>query len=306
MKLYIVAGFDDMIGAKDLALIESLGFAGVRRDVRPANANKFCSEFVDTRLSPLFLVAGGKMTEQGSPLGPPEIAERAAQVARVVSDLGLFDTHSAAIEIGNEPDISNEFYKESPDRFAEAVAESSRRVREVSPGATVVAGGVSNTHKRGLDYIRRAIDAGLPSDVCLGYHSYHTTVAAKVAHPGFSSRDEELRELRVLASGRPLWCTECGWHTAPSFVRAGFLGLFRKRVQFSDTEVAEFTDQEMSLHDTHGAEVFTLFQMNDGPDPNAYEHRFGIRHSSGDLKPIAGRIQRYSQLVVGREGRRTT
>ena len=38
--------------------------------------------------------------------------------------------------------------------------------------------------------------------------------------------------------------------------------------------------------------VAAVFQLNDGPDPNSMEHRYGIRHVNGELKPVALAIQR--------------
>jgi hypothetical protein len=288
LKLYLSAGFGDAIGAETLDWIRTLGFAGVRRDVRPDNAGDFCGEFVGTSLSPLFLVAGGQMADDGEAIGPAALAERAAQVASVVNDLGLFDTHGAAIELGNEPDIAVPLYQSEPGRFAEAVAEGARRIRDINLNATVVSGGIGNTNRRGLNYLRRAIERGIPEDVIIGYHAYHTTVPAQTPHEGFASRDDEFERLKSVTGSRRLWCTEVGWHTAPSWKPILW---WKRRVQFNDEQVAEFTDYEVRLHQRHGAEVYTVFQINDGPDADAYEHRFGIRRMNGELKPVGGRIR---------------
>ena len=116
---------------------------------------------------------------------------------------------------------------------------------------------------------------------------------------GFAARDAEFARLKELARHRPIYCTETGWHTAPSTVRTGWFGLFRRKVRFTDEQVADFFDREVTIHERNGAEVFAWFQLNDGPNPDDYEQTFGIRRLNGELKPVGVRASASAARLAG-------
>jgi hypothetical protein len=221
---------------------------------------------------------------------PQAIAELAEHVARICEELGLLNREPPpAIEIGNEPDIAYT-YADRSDLFAEAVRLSRDRIRRVSEKIQVITGGVMTTGRGSIDYLAGAVRSGLPEDCIIGYHTYRTTRRPDDPLDGFPNRDAEFAALKGIAVGRPIWCTEAGWHTAPSTVRYGFLKLRKRRIQFTDAEVADFAEREVRINAAQGALGFVWFQLNDGPDPNEYEHRFGIRTIEGAWKPVADRL----------------
>ncbi len=193
------------------------------------------------------------------------------------------------IEIGNEPDIAFT-YKSQPGLFAEAVRLSHEAIREVAPQAQVVVGGIAGTSRKGLAYLADAASAGFPNDCIIGYHTYRTTMEPESPLDDFPSRDAEFERLQGIAAGRAIWCTETGWHTAPSTVRFGPWGILRRTVQYTDAQVADFAEREVRINARQGALGLVWFQLNDGTDPSKYEHRFGIRTADGTWKPIADRL----------------
>lgn len=303
MRLFINAGFGEPIGASTLEWIRHAGFDGVRQDVpSQALAASLCAEFSSTPLTPIFLVGGGQMGLEEPGTHPDVLAELAYHVAIEAQRLGLFDrAQPAAIELGNEPNVDGERYADAPDVFARFVREGAARIRAVSPRAVVVSGGISNIDRRGLEYLERAIRSGFPDECVIGYHSYRTTTTPETPHEGFDTRGEEFARLTQLAGGRPIWCTECGWHTAPSTVRSGLFGLRRRQVRFTDEQVADFFEREAALHARHGADVFAWFQLNDGGDPRHHEDAFGIRRASGEVKPVGIRVARVAAAIARRK-----
>lgn len=275
-----------------LQALKERGFAGIRQDISTAeSAEGLCREIAEAGMQAILLVAGGKMTRNGAAIAPDEVAGTAEHVARVANDLGLFDGDTpAAIEIGNEPDGAHATYLKSPATFARAIRLSFDRIRGVSAAAQVITGGITTTDRMRLDYLQSAVHAGIPDECIIGYHTYRTTVTPETAHPGFATRAAEFERLKHIAAGRRIWCTEGGWHTAPSTVKSGAFGLKKRRVQFTDEQVADFAARELRLNAEHGAEAFVWFQLNDGDNANAFEHRFGIRALNGSWKPVADRL----------------
>jgi len=118
----------------------------------------------------------------------------------------------------------------------------------------------------------------------VGYHQYRETDPTKPLQ-GYVSRGEEFTVLRSVAGNRPLWMTECGWHTAP---RKSGWWIFGRSWRYDDTQVEQFLQMEIRLNEEYGAECFVVYQLNDGPNPKNGQDRFGIRRTNGTLKPSAG------------------
>jgi hypothetical protein len=271
MRAFLNCGFGDPIADADFRLIESLGFAGIRQDVPAGRETLLVRNFARTSLRPLFLLDGDSLPQ------------RAAAVAALAAEASL----DAAIEVTNEPDVAPE-WQSNPAALADVV----RRIYVAVPDFPVVTGGITSTSDRGLSYIERLVAAGLPPDVIIGYHSYRTTRTPETPLAGFASREAEFDRLRLAAAGRRLWNTEVGWHTAPFSVSKGFPLCFVKETKrWTDQDVAGFLAAELELNAAFGAEIMTVYQLNDGPSDTP-ENRFGIRRQDGSLKPSASVAQR--------------
>jgi hypothetical protein len=291
VRLFLNAGFGEPLGVEFLRALPARGFAGIRQDVPdPESARGLCREIAASGIQAVLLIAGGRMDSGGRAASPAEIAALARDVAALGRELGLFaGAFPSAIEIGNEPDGAVR-YADDPGLFAEAVRLSRDAVREIAPGAPVIVGGISTTSRDGLGYLARAAAAGLPEDTAVGYHTYRTTQEPEAPLRGFPSRSAEFERLKQIAGRRPVWCTEAGWHTAVSYVPDGLWGLLKRKVQYTDDQVADFAEREVRINAQQGALGLVWFQLNDGPDAAGGEQRFGIRRSDGSWKPVADRL----------------
>jgi hypothetical protein len=292
MKVYVNAGFGECLDSATLAWIRDHGFRGIRQEIfRGQDAEPIIRELFESDLEAILLLGGGKMER----ISFDHTVELARHVALVARDVIGIEPARLAVEIGNEPDLAIDQYKRDPGEFARLVTACAAAIWQVVPSMSVLCGGVSNTHKDGLQYLERASRAGFPDGCQIGYHSYHTTVTPLTPHSGFRSRQEEFDQLNAICAGRPKWCTEVGWHTFPSDVRSG---ISRRRVQFNDEQVADFTEQELRLHRAAGSICAALFQLNDGEPALSHEHRYGMRRVDGTPKPVAARIHRISQELA--------
>lgn len=290
MQLYLNAGFGEPLGVQFLKTLPRRGFVGIRQDIpNSAVAEPLLREIADAHLHPVLLIGGGKMNSS-----PSTIAMLAEYVALIAQRLGLTG-RKPALEIGNEPDIAPG-YADHPEQFAEAVCLAHERVQAVSDRFLVVTGGISTTGRANLDYLKRAIEYGLPEDVVIGYHTYRTTRQPQEPLKGFLSRDAEFAELKRIAGGREIWNTEIGWHTAQSTIRFGPMKMCKRKIQFSDEQVADFAEREVHLNAAYGSLGLVWFQLNDGPTDN-YEDRFGIRRLDGTWKPVADRLASLGPVI---------
>jgi hypothetical protein len=287
LKIYLNAGFGDLLGAGTLNWIQSHGFCGIRQEImRGEHAEPRIREIADSGLEAILLVCGGHMEK----IAFHHTVELARHVTLVARDVVGIDIDRLAIEIGNEPDLATDQYKENPAQFAALVREAASAIWREVPTMKVISGGVSNTHKKGLDYLAAAANSGFPQGCHIGYHAYHTTVTPETPHEGFRTRNDEFSRLRTIVAGRPMWCTEVGWHTYPSQIREGLLQR-QRTVHFDDDQVADFTERELRLHQAAGAVCAAIFQLNDAEPASSHEHRYGVRRLDNTPKPVALRIQ---------------
>jgi hypothetical protein len=296
MRLFVNAGFGSPLGVECLRSLSARGVAGIRQDMPDLDtARVLCKEVADARIQAILIV--GKMTKEGPATPTPDIFTLARGVAEIARGLGLFrGPFPSAIEIGNEPDAAF-MYKAHAETFAEAVRGSREAIRGVVPEAPIISGGIQATSREGLNYLEKAVRAGIPEDCIIGYHTYRTKQTPETPMPGFASRRAEFDRLRQIAGSRRIWCTESGWHTSPS--RAdGWRGWLGRTVRFNDAQVADFAEREIRINAEQGAEGFVWFQLNDGADPNAYEQSFGIQRLDGSWKPVADRISALGPTVA--------
>jgi hypothetical protein len=288
MLIGINAGFGDPI-APDLPFIEQVGFQMVRQEI-PFGADDvrirlLVGEFVSQALTPLFLLAGGKMSRpDGGRVEPNEIADLGSAVINAANSLGLTEF---ALEIGNEPDIAHAGYSARPQDFAAAISQTRDRARAAGFSGTIITGGVSNLNQRGIAYLQGTLAPhgfAFPDDVTIGFHRYPEKAAySDTPHDGFASRDDEMAALKQLSGAHAVGCTEFGYHTAPE---KRFLFWTTRR---SDDKVADSVMFDFDFFNRWDCEMAVLFQLNDGPSDTA-EGRYGIRTSAGS-KVVAERIE---------------
>lgn len=151
----------------------------------------------------------------------------------------------------------------------------------------------NNTGRNGLAYTRKCFDAGLGCDV-LGIHPYRTTVPPESACPdGWKTRAEEWAELNRIANV-PLWATEVGWHSRPSY-RKTWLGK-RKIAHYSEDDKAAFFLREMAILEAHGVSRVHWFQWANGLDSDQHhEAGYGMFTPDGEPLPLAWAMKQWSE-----------
>src|SRR5262245_20718792 len=127
MKLYLNLGYipeaGSSIGRELLDAIAALGFHGIRQDI--PDDHDLCRRLLEElagyeRLHPLFLLAGGRMTREhprtgGAPWTREALRQHVEDVCAKLDELGYFErSDPPVLEIGNEPDIGVEAWKDHP------------------------------------------------------------------------------------------------------------------------------------------------------------------------------------------------
>ncbi len=290
MKLLLNAGFGNTLGPETISLIRNLGFSGIRQDMLPtSDIPALLAEIVTANFQPILLIKEPKI-------------DYVVDIGRAIRASGLLHPSRPApyVEIIGEPDWAWEVAggREGADGWGAFVAASAGVLWSIAPRIKVISGGITTTDRKRLDFLARGAQR-FPAGVIVGYHTYRTTQEPWVAWPGFATRHDEMLRLRQIAAGRRIFMTEVGWHTAPSKVGGWLcnaLNIGCKTVQYNDAQVAEFALWECRFNAAEGADGVSYFQLNDGPNPNAYEHRFGIRHENGVLKPVAEALRLATSL----------
>lgn len=294
MKILLTAGFNWGL-APDLPQIDSLHYAGIRRDVTVENVHEFAGEIA---AYPQFYLLAIVHTKLAVPVD--QLVSDSADIARALVDLGL--AGRCGLEISNEPNLTDQFgIKGRPDtserayslgrqaaRFREAVNRCHDAIQRVSSDLDVVAGGVSNTGQEQQDWLRVLLD-GLHPRIVAAYHTYRTEASADSPLEGFASRGAEQAALRAILGSRRRMNTETGWHTMSWVVPARWYPLpirRRKAGQFTKDQVAGFFRRECQLAQEMGCELVALYQQNDAePDHgNGFGHR---ELGTNEPKPIA-------------------
>lgn len=265
--------------AADLDAIARLGFAGVRVDVPSADVVPGLVAAFDSvpTLVPLFIVD----------YTAPNVAELAQLVARQASTA----LHEYAVELGNELNIPGRGHPAVAARaYGLAFAGIECACRVIDPGVQLVTAGVFGLSQASIEWVRQVAAIVSPLAI-VGFHPYREKNSDGPWTPwsGYRSRAGEFAALWNAAGGRRLWATEVGWHTAPE--RSGWW-IFSKTSQLSDSQVLLNLRAEAGLNAQAGAEVTTVYQLNDGPTNTGID-RYGIRNAAGAFKPQA-QIGRWS------------
>lgn len=263
MRTYLNAGFGELLSQEDIGFIRSVGFNGIRQDVKSAEGVQALVENALATLSSAIFVVD---------IGSPVLL--AALVAEAARNIGA--ETACVIEIGNEIDATA-----MPARdFGRAVRMAFDAVRTYAP-IPVVSGGVTNTSTKALDWLEEAMPE-IPQEVGVGYHTYRDGMPHH-PHHGFNRREDEFARLRQVAGARYIWHTEGGWHTA---LRPKPFPLCWQKERLDDIEVGRRLVTEMWLNQMAGALSFCVYQLNDSVEDNALG-RYGLRAFNGDPKPQA-------------------
>ena len=264
MDLYLTAGFGEPLGSETLALIRRLGFCGIKQDLPDAVHQDAVWRELETE-SWLKAIL----------LAKPVHIDQLSAVVHEMRTRGL--VQRTAVEVIGEPDTN--------DQTAPGLHAALMRVLAITyPDITWVLGGVSGLHKRGVEFLKATMAAGVPHEVVVSVHPYRTTRTPDDPFY-FRTRADEFAWLKTIADGRRIWSTECGWHTAPHLYTSCFF--IQRTRTWTEDQVETFTRRELALHRDAGIEVFAWFQFNDGDLPEFHEHHYGLRRLDGSLKPVA-------------------
>ncbi|MHA2337479.1 MAG: hypothetical protein ACXACX_09255 [Candidatus Hodarchaeales archaeon] len=293
------AGFGLPIGVNLLDEILSLNYDGIRQDIPMGSTeiyiHKLLKEISDSDCYAV-LILGGWMHRKSNkeivdlyrknPINFREVFRMADKLSHEIKGFGI--AHRVWIEIGNEPDLTNDFSKD-PMRFASYVSMLYGRLVKSCPELKdrVIAGGVSNLRKKtGYKYLRDYAHQSLPDQIIFGIHPYRTEVKPEDPFDKWERINDAVWDVKQhVLKGRKFAVTEIGWHSA---IQQKCGGWFKPRMEyeFSDDEIAKFIKWEMNFWKKEGSELFAWYQLNDGPDDIALHH-YGIRNLSGDWKTYA-------------------
>lgn len=273
MRIGVTAGFGAPIGTLQLGQMSAIGIEVVRQDV-PATGDlrPLVEDFVAAPVRPLFL------------LGDPARNEPLLDLA-----LRLLGPDGFDLQVYNEPGL---FFHGSLTDYTVGIGLVYRDARLRGFRGAILAGGVANLGTDNLRWLRAAVPA-LPTDVVIDFHRYsYKTQSQSRPWPGFASRDAELETVRQIAAGRPVACTEFGYHTAEE--ESGFLW-WRRRTRATDDQVRAWLAADLALFSSHGLTLACIYQWGDGPT-DSWINRFGLRDPSGYLKPSARAIADWRPL----------
>ena len=269
MAAFLQAGFGDFLGADLLAELRALGWRGIRLEQGDT--------LDDTALLTMEVVEAG--------LQALVIVFRPEHTPVVLDEGGM-------VEVENEPLIAY------PDRRfprdAMKVEDYITLARDclTSAGDAFIGqlwlGAVHTLNPECLAYLD-TIAINVEGNYGVSYHRYTNGKDMWNPQPGMASREEEMRQLQALAGGRPLARTECGRHTAPDSRSYGVFNLRKETWQLTDDEVATDNAAEIAFDAQWGVQFTTIYQLNDGPDPNEALDCYGIRRVDGTWKPSASR-----------------
>lgn len=286
MELILCAGnAGEPMGRVLLNEIVGLGYAGVRVDIPDdhAQAEAVIGELKQGPYA-IFLIAGGTMTRaDGSPWHAGSLVAHVRDVCVKLRDFGLFALNSMAIEIGNEPDLACDEWKDHPELLARTFERCYATIREFSTTVPVLCPSVSNLNRRGFNYLDKMLKTGaIPENAGLAFHRYPHDGDPEKPHPGFVSRDDQASKIVEMADGRDLWLTETGLTEGPHK---------KTSPEFHSEEfVADTYDYEVAFWSrVPNMRAFTWYQINDGPDEREQLHHYGIRRMDGSWKPVARR-----------------
>jgi hypothetical protein len=285
------------LAASLLHQIQEHGFDGARIDVDPDRHERNWAQVFSfsnyVTLFPIFLLAPGFMRRaSGRAWTERELVAHTNDFCLKLKQCGFFDEKDekplCALEIGNEPDIAAEEWKDHPERMGETIAACFDVVRRYSSVTPVLSASISNLNERGIKYLGKMVKY-LPIDCDIAFHRYPPGRDFNTPHKGASTRSAEVAKLRDIVGWRKLWNTETGWAEQ------------NKGHILTEPEVADRIDAELRFWQAHGIEALTIYQLNSAhvqPGDNDDERRlktYGMRRPDDSWKPAALAVKMWKQ-----------
>jgi hypothetical protein len=286
MKLMVSAGFGESISGEWCDRVGNISM-GPRQDMPHGADDVYVRKLVENVTSrdfhAMFIIGGWMyLRDDGSvhsdkklQPNPEHVRDQAHQIVYEWKQKGAQESR-LYIEIGNELDLS--YWQEHLDDYHRMAMMCHEAVRKQSSDVRIVTGSTSNFRKKGLfwqndhgyEILEKLCSFDWPDDTLQGLHPYRTG-HRQSEWPSFSSSEDALKALRKLLHGRKLAVTEMGWHESEKWSRE---------------DVANFTQDEIKMWRDFGADVFVLYQIQDGLGSTG-EDRFGAYTAAGDPRPVA-------------------
>lgn len=275
--------------------ISSYGFTGVRVDVSPGDSEldhdtrwqqilSFSAPSVTSK--PIFLLGPGHIELTGV-----QLVAKTRDFCTKLLNAGFHKRQDhIAIEIGNEPDLAIDTWKDDPEGMALCFADCFTEVRNKFEHVAVLSPSVSNLNSRGLNYLE-AMAPNLPSGCAIAFHRYPNGRRFGTPHDGFSSRFSEVEVLTGIAGDRELWATEVGWAEQNT------------DYTLSEPDVATRMEREAEFWKGQGCRVWTAYQLNSAvvsPSDDKDERRlktYGFRRPDETWKPVAEAMRAFTENV---------
>ena len=275
------AGFGDPLGDAHVQIAE-LGFGGVRTDVKLdiENIKTIIDEQEKYNATSIILFNGGHMD-----WSPEETVDAVTAAARYIKDRNYFQRHNIFFEIGNEPDIARDFYKNDPEKTNDMFWECYQAVKLIRSDIGMITPGVSNLNERGFDYLEEFLDHSIPAGAIVGFHRYPAGKDYTTPHKGFDSRKEEMDELVGLARDNKIFCTEAGMTQGPHYTKRNFPLCFLKKKEYVRPQYQyEAYKADQQINEAYDSVGLVWYQYNDGPNKNNDQDNFGVRYVDGTVK----------------------
>jgi hypothetical protein len=302
MRIFIQAGFAELLGYQSLQWLRALGVAGIRQDVpwgAPAEyLEKLIAEVDEMKMDAIWMIGGNICYAEGKvgflPNNYRPSTEQLCKFARdFAMQLACYPNHGWYIELGNEPNLQGQggpLYKD-PKRFSRWLHFIPAEIWSVNKDIEIISGGISGLHKNSLKYLKKVFDAyHFPRKVIIGFHPYRSDKTFAESKQEITDAYSEFR--KIIGNERRFAVTEVGWHTAPQRTNSIF-PCCRKEFRFNNDDVADFVEREILMWRAMGSELLNYYQLNDGPNEFYSEDCFGIRDKDGRRKPVANAIWRY-------------
>jgi hypothetical protein len=233
------------------------GFDGLRVEGEP---QALVSAFVDQPLRPLFLLHDVSHAE-------PLLDALLPMEGRLLEP---------AIEVFNELEEG----RVDEVTYVDGVTQVYEDARARRFHGRIIAGGLMNLSRDSLDFYARVMPE-LPPDVVIGFHDYPYGNQQGPRRPW--PRSGGIDELKQIANGRDIVCTEFGWHTW--WEEAGFW-IWKRDVRLTDEEVYQKLVTDFRRYAARGdLDVVVAFQWRDGPAGSTdFRDYFGLHAADGAPK----------------------
>lgn len=264
-----------------LQKFKEIGFTGIRTDIVGPYKEEHIVEMNASGLSPIFLFGGGSIKDYTH----ERFREEVIWGARKITDEGYFTDVPVYFEIGNEPDIAVNYWRQDPKRLHDVYWDCYQTAKSINNKIEVITGGISNLTMNGLDWLDDFLLEPLPSGAIVGFHRYPNGPDTTKPHNGFQSRVHEYNRLRALVDGHELFLTETGLSQGPHRVKRRFPMCWLDRKSWlSQESVSDAIRFEWSFWKPRGILGMVWYQHKDGQDFNDILNNYGIYDINGDEK----------------------